>query len=65
MIKDIVKEVEEGVVYDVKVVKVEDFGCFVQLWPGCEGLVHVSQLALQEFVKQTYNLIIIFLLFCY
>ena len=44
MIKDIVKEVEEGVVYDVKVVKVEDFGCFVELWPGCEGLVHVSQL---------------------
>ena len=44
MIKDIVKEVEEGVVYDVKVVKVEEFGCFVQLWPGCEGLVHVSQL---------------------
>ena len=44
MIKDIVKEVEEGVVYDVTVVKVEDFGCFVQLWPGCEGLVHVSQL---------------------
>ena len=44
MIKDIVKEVEEGVVYDVKVVKVEDFGCVVQLWPGCEVLVHVSQL---------------------
>ena len=44
MIKDIVKEVEEGVVYDVKVVKVEDLGCFVQLWTGCEGLVHVSQL---------------------
>ena len=44
MIKDIVKEVEEGVVYDVKVVKVEDFGCFAQLWPGREGLVHVSQL---------------------
>ena len=28
-----------------KVVKVEDFGCFVELWSGCEGLVHVSQLA--------------------
>ena len=28
-----------------KVVKVEDFGCFVELWDGCEGLVHVSQLA--------------------
>ena len=44
MIKDIVKEVEEGKVYTGKVVKVEDFGCFVELWPGCEGLVHVSQL---------------------
>ncbi|MEG2250560.1 MAG: polyribonucleotide nucleotidyltransferase [Bacilli bacterium] len=44
MIKDIVKEVIEGEIYTVKVVKVEDFGCFVQLWPGCEGLVHVSQL---------------------
>lgn len=45
MIKDIVREVEENVVYQAKVVKVEDFGCFVELWPGCEGLVHVSQLA--------------------
>ena len=45
MIKDIVREVEEGHVYTGKVVKVEDFGCFVELWPGCEGLVHVSQLA--------------------
>ena len=25
--------------------EVEDFGCFVELWPGCEGMVHVSQLA--------------------
>lgn len=45
MIKNIVREVEPGVKYTAKVVKVEDFGCFVQLWPGCEGLVHVSQLA--------------------
>lgn len=45
MIKDIVREVEPGVKYPAKVVKVEEFGCFVQLWPGCEGLVHVSQLA--------------------
>ncbi len=44
MIEDIVKEVETGKVYTGKVVKVEDFGCFVELWPGCEGLVHVSQL---------------------
>ena len=44
MIKDIVREVEDGKVYTGKVVKVEDFGCFVELWPGCEGLVHVSHL---------------------
>ena len=45
MIKDVVREVEDGKIYKAKVVKVEDFGCFVELWPGCEGLVHVSQLA--------------------
>lgn len=44
MIEDVVREVEEGKVYTGKVVKVEDFGAFVELWPGCEGLVHVSQL---------------------
>ena len=44
MIEDIVKEVEIGNIYTGKVVKVEDFGCFVELWPGCEGMVHVSQL---------------------
>jgi len=45
MIKNIVREVETDKVYNGKVVKVEDFGCFVELWPGCEGLVHVSHLA--------------------
>lgn len=44
MILDVVKEVEEGKIYPAKVVKVEDFGCFVQVWPGCEGLVHISEL---------------------
>ena len=44
MIKDVVKEVEDGKIYTGKVVKVEDFGCFVELWPGTEGLVHVSHL---------------------
>ncbi len=44
MIEEIVKEVEIGEIYTGKVVKVEDFGCFVELWPGCEGMVHVSQL---------------------
>ena len=45
MIQDIVREVEEGEIYTAKVVKIEEFGCFVQVWPGCEGLVHISKLA--------------------
>lgn len=45
MIQDVVKEVEEGKTYTAKVVKIEEFGCFVQLWPGCEGLVHISKLS--------------------
>ena len=51
MIEEIVREVEVGKVYEAKVVKVEDFGCFVQLWPGCEGMVHVSQLAHERVEK--------------
>ena len=45
MILNVVREVEEGEIYQAKVVKVEEFGCFVQVWPGCEGLVHISELA--------------------
>lgn len=53
MIKDIVKEVESNVIYTGKVVKVEDFGCFVELWPGCEGLVHVSHLDTKRVEKSS------------
>ena len=51
MIEEVVREIEVGKIYDAKVVKIEDFGCFVQLWPGCEGLVHVSQLAHERIEK--------------
>ena len=51
MIEEITREVEEGKIYNAKVVKVEDFGCFVEIWPGCEGLVHVSQLAHEKVEK--------------
>ena len=44
MIQNVVREVEEGKIYTAKVVQIEDFGCFVELWPGCEGLVHISKL---------------------
>jgi len=50
-IEQITREVEEGRVYTGKVTKVEDFGCFVELWPGCEGLCHVSQLAWERVDK--------------
>ena len=53
MIEDVIKEVEVGEIYDAKVVKVEDFGCFVEIWPGCEGLVHISQLAHERVNKVT------------
>ncbi|MDE5830802.1 MAG: polyribonucleotide nucleotidyltransferase, partial [Clostridia bacterium] len=50
-ILNVAREVEEGKVYSGKIVKVEDFGCFVELWPGCEGLCHVSQLAWERIEK--------------
>lgn len=56
MILDIVREVEEGTIYPAKVVKVEDFGCFVQVWPGCEGLVHISELAYER-VKEVKDVV--------
>ena len=46
LIKNVVKEVEIGKIYSGKVVKViDELGCFVELWDGCEGLVHISQLS--------------------
>ena len=56
MIRDVVREVEEGQIYTAKVVKVEEFGCFVQTWPGCEGLVHISELA-KERVNKTEDVV--------
>ena len=44
MILNVVREVETGKVYQGRITKVESFGCFVELWSGCEGLCHVSQL---------------------
>ena len=56
MIQDITREVEVGAIYEAKVVKIEDFGCFVEIWPGCEGLVHISQLA-EKRVEKTEDVV--------
>lgn len=56
MIEDITREVEVGQIYTAKVVKIETFGCFVEVWPGCEGLVHISKLA-KERVEKTEDVV--------
>ncbi len=44
-IQDIVREVEAGEIFEGKVTRLMDFGAFVEVLPGKEGLVHISQLA--------------------
>ena len=51
IIEDLTREPEVGQVYPVRVVKIVDFGAFVELWPGCEGLVHISELDAKRVAK--------------
>jgi polyribonucleotide nucleotidyltransferase len=53
MIEDIVKEAEVGKLYLGKVSRVVDFGAFVEIMPGSEGLIHISQLANERVGKVT------------
>ena len=53
MIKDVVRTPEEGKIYEGKVVKIIEAGCFVELWPGCEGMVHISELNTERVEKVT------------
>jgi len=50
-IMDLVREAEVGKIYEGKVVRIEKFGCFVELWPGTDGLVHISRLAKERVEK--------------
>ena len=50
-VKSLTQEPEVGAVYDGTVVKITDFGAFVQILPGCDGLVHISQLANHRVTK--------------
>ena len=45
MVEELTKEVELGEIYTGKVVRTTDFGAFVEITPGTDGLVHISQLA--------------------
>jgi polyribonucleotide nucleotidyltransferase len=51
MIEDLTKEPEVGTIYEGTVVKIMDFGAFVQIMPGTDGLVHISQLAHHRVTK--------------
>ena len=51
IIQNLTKEAQVGEIYEAKVVKNAKFGCFVELWPGYEGLVHISQLAIDRVEK--------------
>ena len=50
-IENIVREMEIGKVYNCKVVSVQEFGAFVEVWPGCEALIHISQLDINRVNK--------------
>ena len=51
MINQLVQEPEVGKIYEGTVVKITDFGAFVQILPGTDGLVHISQLANHRVTK--------------
>ncbi len=53
MIENIIKEAQIGELYSGKVIKIMDFGAFVEILPGTEGLVHISQLANERVRKVT------------
>jgi polyribonucleotide nucleotidyltransferase len=53
MVAELTAEPEIGAVYNGKVVKITDFGAFVQIMPGTDGLCHISQLSTRRVTKVT------------
>ena len=52
-IEMICAEPEVGVIYDGKITRIVDFGAFVEIMPGTEGLLHISQIAEERVEKVT------------
>ncbi|MCA9309043.1 polyribonucleotide nucleotidyltransferase [Candidatus Saccharibacteria bacterium] len=52
-IKGLVEEPEVGKIYDGTVVKIMDFGAFVNFMPGIDGMVHISEMADERVEKVT------------
>ena len=52
-IKSLVEEPEIGKIYEGKVVSIKDFGAFVNILPGIDGMVHISKLADHRVAKVT------------
>jgi polyribonucleotide nucleotidyltransferase len=50
-IEDLTHEITAGEIYDGEVVRIEDFGAFVNVLPGKDGLVHVSEISWQRINK--------------
>ncbi len=51
LIENICREPELNAIYPAKVIKILDIGAVVEIWPGCEGLVHISNLAWRRINK--------------
>lgn len=52
-IKSLTEEPEVGKIYEGKVVSIKDFGAFINIMPGIDGMVHISQLSDQRVEKVT------------
>ena len=51
MIENIIREAKVGEEFDAKVVRIEKFGAFVELFPGTDGLLHVSKISYERVEK--------------
>lgn len=56
IIENIVRVPEVGKIYEGKVVRIENFGAFVELWKGQDGMIHISKLA-KEHVKNVTDVV--------